>query len=121
MTLPLTPEMLAAAYDYLKATPPFKRWKLPCSSKVKFKVALDESAYGWYQWDGTGHTITASVKAVGHTSTLMQLMAHETIHLYLEMSGKESKTGDTSIHNARFRRCAALVCRHHGFDPKAFY
>ena len=121
MTLPLSPEMLAAAYNYLKATPPFKRWKIPSSDKVIFKVTLNDEAFGWYQWDGANHKITASIKAIGHTSTLMQLMAHEVIHLYLEELGRENKNGDTSVHNAMFRRLAARVCKYHGFDPRAFY
>ena len=29
MTLRLTPDMLAAAYDFLRTTVPFSRWRLP--------------------------------------------------------------------------------------------
>jgi len=29
MTLRLTPDMLAAGYDFLRTTAPFQRWRLP--------------------------------------------------------------------------------------------
>jgi len=121
VSLILTPENLATAYDYLRSTQPFSRWNLPDSEDVVFRVGRAPRSFGWYQWDGGRHTITASEKAIGHTSTLMLIMAHEMVHLHLEATGMESRTGDTSIHNAAFRKCAAQVCRFHGFDPKAFY
>jgi len=120
VTLRLTPAALEAAYDYLRATPPFCDWRLPPGGDVKFKVGRTRHKFGWYQWDGARHTITASTGTIGYTSTLMALMAHEMIHLYLEATGQENRTGDTSHHNAAFKRCAARVCKLHGFDPKAF-
>lgn len=121
MTLPLSPEMLACAYDYLRSTPPFDKWNLPDSEDVAFSVVHSPRQFGWYQWDGKRHTISASAKAIGHTSTLMRLMAHEIIHLHLEANGMENRKGDCGIHNAAFRKFAAQVCKFHGFDPKAFY
>lgn len=120
-SLPIDRETLAAAYDFLRVTPPFYRWKLPKSHEVKFKLSRSRTEYGRYQWDGKQHTITASVHAIGHTLTLIRFMAHEMIHLRLESIGKESKRGGLDTHNAFFRRLAARVCRYHGFDPKAFY
>jgi hypothetical protein len=95
--------------------------KMPEADDVVFKVGATKTAFGWYQWDGKQHTITASIKAIGHTSTLLQLMAHEAIHLYLEHTKQENRSGNCNIHNAAFKRIAAKVCRTHGFDPKAFY
>jgi hypothetical protein len=121
MTLPLTPEMLAAGYEYLRASPPFRAWKLPPSVVVRFKVSRIASEFGRYQWDGERHIISMSAKSIGQTETLLRYLAHEMIHLHLEATGQESKRGGMNVHNAAFQRYAARVCKLHGFDPKAFY
>ena len=120
-TLPLTPETLAAAYDYLCTTPPFKGWNLPDSDDVLFKVSRSRKEFARYQWDGKRHVITVSAVAVGHTETLMTYLSHELVHLHLEESGMESRTGNENTHNGAFRVLAAQVCRVHGWDLKAFY
>lgn len=121
MTLPLTPETLAAAYDYLCTTPPFNKWNLPDSEDVKFTVNKKlKNKFAQYQWTGEQHSIAISAASNGHTSTLLENLGHEMIHLYLEHMGWESR-GNESVHNAAFRKFAARVCKHHGFDPKAFY
>ena len=121
MSLPLTPETLAAAYDFLKATPPFNKWGLPESDEVKFKVGRRPSEHARYQWDGERHNITVSEKGVGHTVTLFRVMAHEMTHMHLEELGMESRAHSEEVHNGAFRVLAAQVCKVHGFDPKAFY
>ena len=121
MTLPLTPEMLATAYDYLRITPPFSRWKLPESEDVKFTINKKlKSKFAQYQWDGKQHTVTMSAASIGHTHTLFEALSHEMCHMYLEEMGWESR-GNENTHNAAFRKFAAQVCKYHGFDPKAFY
>lgn len=121
MSLPLTSETLAAAYDYLRTTPPFSRWNLPEAEDVKFIVGRSRDCFAHYQWDGVRHTITVSSNAVAHTSTLINSLAHECIHLHLWATKQESKRSGPRHHNAAFRRYAAQVCKIHGFDPKAFY
>ncbi len=121
MTLPLDGEMLAAAYGFLRKTPPFARLKMPPAGNVKFSVGKFRQDYAAYRWDGKQHCITMSANAVGHTSTLMRYMAHEMIHLYLEETGAESRKGGEDTHNAAFRKFAAQACKFHGFDLKAFY
>lgn len=121
MTLPLTAEMLAAAYDYLRVTPPFNRWNLPESEDVKFSVSKSARDYAAYRWDGKQHTICLSAKAIGFTNTLHLYLAHEMVHMHLEERGWESRTGGPDTHNAAFRKLAARVCAAHGFDPKAFF
>ena len=122
MTLPLTPETLAAAYDYLATTPPFNKWSLPDSDEIKFVVGRFRDTFATYQWDGkhSQHIITMSAVAIGQTTTLMQTLAHEMIHLHLEESKMESR-GSTNTHNLWFRKFAAQVCKYHGWDLKAFY
>lgn len=121
MSLPLDKETLAAAYDYLRTTPPFSRWNLPESEDVAFSVSKTTADFGYYRFDGRRHCINASSGKIGQTSTLMEFMAHEMIHLHLEQTGMESRRRTPTTHNAAFRRFAAQVCKVHGFDPKAFY
>jgi hypothetical protein len=121
MTLPLSPELLGAAYRFLLHTPPFKTRKMPPSSKVKFIVARFRRDYASYQWDGKQHTIRMSINAIGHTSTLLKYLGHEMVHLYLEENGLESRAGGQDTHNAEFKKLAKIFCRYHGCDPKAFY
>lgn len=121
MTLIITPEMLAGMYEYLRTTPPFKGWKLPPSSDIKFKVSKNPREYGYYQWDGKRHTITGSKDSIGQTATLAAFVAHEMIHMHLEIIGKEARNTNRNTHNAHFKRNALRVCKYHGFDLKAFY
>lgn len=121
MALCLTPETLAAAYQYLCTTEPFKAWSLPDAEDVGFKVVRTRLKQAWYQWDGERHTITASQGRIAQTTTLMQAVAHEMILLHLEEIGMESRSHSCDTHNAAFRVLAAQVCKAHGWDVKAFY
>jgi hypothetical protein len=112
--------MLEACYEFLKTARPFRDWNLPDGEDVKFIVCKMTDTFAQYRWDGKRHTISVSSNAVGHTATLVRVMSHELIHLHLEAVGIESR-GTVNTHNRAFRKFAALVCRYHGFDPKAFY
>lgn len=121
MSLPLSSEMLEACYDFLCTSPPFSGWNMPPGEDVKFFVGKASDCFAHYQWDGSRHSITVSANSVAHTITLVNSMAHECIHLHLRATKQESKRGGPRYHNAAFKRYAAQVCKHHGFDPKAFY
>jgi hypothetical protein len=110
----LHPDHLEAIYDCLRAFPPFKRWRLPPGEEVHFAVTRAKDHVGSYCAGADGHVITASSEKVGHTDTLMRLVAHEMIHLYQEISG----SANSAQHNAEFQRLAAQVAKYHGFDPK---
>lgn len=116
----LTPEMLISAYELLRTTTPFKGWHLPDPDYVHFRVGRFEHA-GEYRHMGLddpngSHQITLSERSVNHLSTLTRIMAHEMIHLYQNISGRETR----GQHNADFKKLAARVCRHHEFDPQLF-
>lgn len=113
----LTSEVLEACYEFLKVTGPFRDWNLPDGEDVKFVVDRHHSTAGWYLCDGGKHTIGISSKCVGHTVTLIQVMAHEMIHLFQRDSSMETKGAE---HNAAFKKLAHKVCAVHGFDPKMF-
>jgi hypothetical protein len=121
VALPLTPDTIAAAYEYLRSLPPCLRWNLPEPEDVVFKVSYRTGEFGRYQKVGDKHVISMSIVAIGHTETLMRYLAHEMIHLHLEITGMESRNGNPNTHNAAFRKFADRVCKIHGFDPKAFY
>lgn len=119
MTLPLTPEILRAAYDFLCTTPPFSKWNMPPGEDVKFRVLRGSPHrldYGEYQFVKRKHVISVMRARTGHTLSLMVLMAHEMVHLY------EQETGFATAaqHTKTFLKLAERVCKYHGFDPKAF-
>ncbi len=113
----LTPDILVGAYEFLRQTPPFKRWKLPHADEVEFAVThqrgQQETGACFVLGDGR-QRISLSAKAISHTHTLVAVMAHEMVHLYCNMMGVRAE------HGREFRECAEQVCSHHGFDPGAF-
>lgn len=114
----LTPTMLEAAYEYLKTTPPFRRWKLPSADHVEFRVTRDQNVLGYYQpHDKDGrHIVGISAAKIDRTETLMETMAHEMVHLRQHLTRSASNGG----HNVEFQRIGAQVCKQHGFNPKFF-
>jgi len=120
MTLPLTPNVVEAAYDYLRATSPFKGWKLPPGDEVAFTVDCDRVNEAAHYVDGRArlHTIWISAYNVETTDALMQASAHEMIHAYQD---GVLHTGSRRVHhNAAFIRLARSVCRYHGWDVRTF-
>lgn len=116
MTITFTRDTLRAAYNYLNETPPFNRWNLPDGDDVVFRVVRDPARFGWYLYDNKRHIIGLSSTLIGHTDTLMRIMAHEMVHVHERHSGACSP----GHHGKTFQRFAAQVCKYHGFDPKAF-
>lgn len=118
MSLPLTPHILVAAYEFLRETPPYKSWSLPESDSIQFHVTRHKDREGDYSFsNGSTHIIRLSSKWIGHTDNLLRVMAHEMIHLYQRTSKRE--TPNTN-HNAQFIRLANRVCQLHGWDPRLF-
>lgn len=123
MSLNLTPAMLEGAYEFLRTTPPFAGWRLPHADNVEFVVARTKRWQGLYsvykhkRGAALEHIICISGTRVGHTATLINLMAHEMLHLWQEI---RRTAHHSSQHNAEFYRMTKLVCRHHGWDEKNF-
>lgn len=114
--LTLTPEILAAAYDYIVATPPFNRWNMPDSSDIKFIVSREPNVRGWYRRRHGRHEIGVSSRCNGHTISVLETMAHEATHLHQAEACMENK----AQHNRAFTKLADRVCKYHGFDPRTF-
>lgn len=117
MSLPLTPDILRAAYDFLCVLPPFNSWALPDSDDVKFVVIRSRTDFGRHNVENGRHIIGLSSNTIGQIDTLIRIMAHEMIHAYQYEAKME--TADVA-HNAAFFKLAHRVSRIHGFDPKAF-
>lgn len=121
MTLPLTKEIVAAAYEYSRTTPPFVRWKLPPAVVVNFFVSSSKKHFAQYWWDGEKDNIEVSSNSIGHTQRLIEKVQHEMIHMKLRIDGCESKSNSPNVHNKYFVRYAMQACRYHGWDPKGFF
>lgn len=117
MSLPLNPETLAAAYDFLRTTPPFNGWNLPEGDDLTFKVIKDPALRGSYRRDRKNrHVISISAASIGFTESLVETMSHEMIHLHEALTGLET----AAQHGAAFHKYADQVCKVHGFDRKLF-
>ena len=119
----ITPEIVEQAYEFLRATPPFRGWKLPSSDDVEFHVKhikSDRYADFYHAYDrGKPRgkwTMRVDPRGCTHTDTLLRTLAHEMVHLREATMGLrlDVKQG------ASFKRLSAQVCRTHGFDPGVF-
>ena len=118
MTLPLTPHVLAAAYEYLRATSPFKSWKLPVADAVEFCVTRhrDRSGDHTTYCRSLDHVVRVSAYHTKTTLDLMECVAHEMIH----MRQTRCKTETKQEHNAAFMQTNRRVARVHGWPAETF-
>ena len=114
MALHITPEMLEAAYELLRATPPFNRWKLPHADDVEFHVTTSPHHDAICCEPGGIHVSGA---LHSYLPGVLQTMAHEMIHLY---HMRQNTFRQDAAHGEAFRKAVRQVCRYHGFDPKRF-
>lgn len=116
MSLILTREIIAAAYDLLEHTEPFCRWNVPSSDRVKFEIVQTKYLTGQCVLEGPDYMIRISDASVGHLDTLLMTMAHEMVHVHMW----HQQIREKDYHGPGFRKLAAQVCKVHGFDPKLF-
>jgi len=119
----LTPVMLERSYEYLRATPPFNRLRMPSADAVQFAVVKSKPKnpfYGRAELDRKNPALVeiccANVKT---TFDLISTMAHEMVHVHLRETSPRLKN-PYAPHGRKFQTLAAAVCRQHGFDPKTF-
>lgn len=123
MTLRLLPDRhLVGAYNYLCHTEPFwgMRPKLLDADDVSFQVIRDRRTSGYFLPPMASikfPTIAVSSACVGSTNLLMEIMAHEILHMYQWLS--KTETSNTE-HNAAFFELSKKVCKAHVFDIKSF-
>jgi hypothetical protein len=103
----ITKNQLAHAYEFLCSCPPFETWNLPSAEDVQFKVTHNKGYIGEYTIDKKGrHQISASTKHITSVHALIELMAHEMIHLHEKEAGMETR----AEHSPAFKLLAAQVC-----------
>jgi len=107
-------DKLAKGYDILRSTMPFRKWALPPSSDIVFKVSRDSNLDG--KFVAADRMIVISQKAHQRLESMLRTMAHEMVHLYIWRKGSK----DRADHGAEFKRLAKLVCKHHGFEEATF-
>lgn len=115
MTLRLHPDLVAAGYDFLRQSTPFKSWKLPEADEIGFGIVDDPTVFADFCLVN-GEPLIRVSGMNGHTVTLLATISHEMIHLYQHLN-KLDKGCD---HNADFWKRAKRICAIHGFDPKVF-
>lgn len=118
--LHITPAMLECTYELLRVTPPFRRWGLPHADEVEFHVCKMKDAvadYIWWWSDGKMmlHRIRVSAQDHHKIFPLIESMAHEMCHMKQRLMNT-----NYASHGQVFKRLAAQVCRHHGFDKATF-
>lgn len=112
--LPLSPELLAYAYDYLMCLPPFSKLNMPPSEDIKFRVIKSKKIFARYFMEGGAHHIDVSNKMVGSHMVLLSTLAHEAAHLHL------NEVGGCDLHGPNFQKLADKICASHGFDRLTF-
>lgn len=118
MTLRLTPQNIEDAYNYLKNTAPFNKWKLPDADDLEFHIVSDDRMFGHFEISSSKRLpiIAVSVSHVKDTLNLLGTIAHETVHLKRFLD--DGKRGLN--HGPKFKTLAAEVCRVHGWDKNHF-
>lgn len=120
MTLHLTPDTLAAAYEYLRTTPPFRGWNLPSADEVEFHVMrsrVKEADHCRYERTAE-HIIRVSAGLIKATNDLLAAMAHEMVHA--KINAKPHSGPRKISHNAEYLRLARRVCKAHGWPMYGF-
>jgi len=111
----ITPDMIEKAYELLRVSLPFRRWKLPHPDELAFRVSQHRDRHAHYLNANGVKEICVSQFHAKDLGKLTQDVAHEMVHLRLD------DTGDSRvIHGPKFQRLAIIVCRRQHWDLQAF-
>ena len=97
----VTPESMRAAYDFLKKVS-FPGVRLPRSSSVTFRSARLKKYHGLYEYPENVVTINSTT---GSVTQLLQIMAHEMIHVAFE----QNAASDHAEHDEHFEALARII------------
>lgn len=104
-------DAVVAAYTFLRATRPFRRWRLPDADEITFTITGSKVHFGDADW--SKRSIWVSGRLIGHTDTLLRVLAHEMAHF------RADAQGETAVHGRLWHRAVRSICREHGWDAKA--
>lgn len=115
MSLHLEPDNLVDAYEMLRKTLPFRRWRLPHSDTLEFRILTTKERCGHFREAENGiHEIAISASRVKDLIELLKVMGHEMVHL------RQAILKHRDNHGASFERLGKSVCRRHDFDWETF-
>ncbi len=114
MGLHLTPDILRATYALLVETLPFRRWKLPKPEEVEFRAIHIEDQGMCARKANGSFCLTVSPTHHKSLATALATLAHEMVHMRLDLLGVKAH------HGSDFQRLADQVCQRHGFDRGQF-
>jgi len=97
----VTPENMRAAYEFLQKVC-FQDIRIPSSEKITFKVRKLKSYHGLYEYPKHIVTINSETRSITH---MVQIMAHEMIHVALE----QNAASDHYRHDANFEALARVI------------
>ena len=97
----ITSKQMKSAYEFLQKVS-FSGLKLPPSSKVTFRARRLKNFHGFYEYPEHIVTINADTKNITH---LLQIMAHEMIHVALE----QNADSDHYLHDQHFESLARII------------
>ena len=117
MTIPLTPETLAAAWDYLCTIPPMSEWGLLPSEDITFRVIKTPRVYGQMSYNKRGYLIEISSAKCGRHDTILSTLCHEAIHMFMHTSCFMDRR---NYHDKAFHLLADEAAAIHEFDRKVF-
>lgn len=110
----INPKQLAAAYEFFRTYPPFK--DLPESDEIEFNVTRHRDRDGHYERIKGQHIIAVSASCVTTPFHMMEVIAHEMLHLKQALEKTETKCD----HNQVFIKLAKQVAIRFGWDVKDF-
>lgn len=117
MSIKITIEIVEAAYELLRETDPFKRWRLPPADEIGFAITRDRGIRGEFYISVAKVPVIAVNDQFHHTlGELIRTVAHEMCHLHDYKSG-----GRPDVHHGwKYKKLADQVCKIHSFDRGAF-
>ena len=97
----VTPKNMRLAYEFLREVL-FSEINIPLSSKITFKAKRLKNYHGLYEYP---ENIVSINTATGSMTQLMQIMAHEMIHVALEQNADT----DHDKHDQNFEALARII------------
>ena len=99
---------------FLTQCPPFDKWEMPHEFRIKISVSRSNRACGSY--DNDPHRITISKEQCKNLCDVLETMAHEMVHLKLEIDGDPGH----SEHGGKFYETMDTVCDIFGWKKERF-
>lgn len=117
MSIRISLEIVEATYELLRATEPFKRWKLPHADDISFAIIRNKNHRGEFYINKKNDPTICVNDSFHHTiDELLRTVAHEMCHLVEYRAGARPDVA----HGWIFNDLANRVCKFHSFDRGAF-